>query len=307
MSRHSPRVVVITRDTDYEMLIAHHATRGQAEFFLSSRRQSIAELERRHQRVMQALQRVTSQIPADWRRNRVRREELDRFLFEPQDLVIAVGQDGLVANVAKYLQGQRVIGVNPDQTFNEGILVPFAADQISDILEDAMFGEPAVQQRTMVKACLDNGQTLVALNELFIGHRSHQSARYVIRREDRSEHQSSSGIIVASGTGSSGWARSIHRERADQLKLPQPENRTLAFYVREAFPGNASGTSLTAGLLHKDAQLQVLSEMNSNGIIFGDGIENDFLQFNWGTRVTIGVAEQCLNLLRNEKAGGRST
>jgi len=281
------------------MLIAHHATRGQAEFFLASRGQSIAELERRHERVMQALQRVIRQIPADWRRNQVRREELDRFLFEPQDLVIAVGQDGLVANVAKYLQGQRVIGVNPDQMLNDGILVPFAAEQIADILMDAMFGEPAVQQRTMVKACLDNGQTLLALNELFIGHHSHQSARYFIQQENHSEHQSSSGIIVASG-----WARSIHRERADQLKLPQQENRTLAFYVREAFPGIATGTSLTAGLLHKDAQLQVRSEMNSNGIIFGDGIEADFLEFNWGTQVEIGVADQCLNLLINDKSGG---
>ncbi len=41
------------------------------------------------------------------------RPELNRFLFEPEDVVIAVGQDGLVANVAKYLSGQMVVGVNP--------------------------------------------------------------------------------------------------------------------------------------------------------------------------------------------------
>ena len=41
------------------------------------------------------------------------RGDLDRFLFEPDDLVVIVGQDGLVANVSKYLDGQPVVGINP--------------------------------------------------------------------------------------------------------------------------------------------------------------------------------------------------
>jgi len=57
---------------------------------------------------------VLGAIPSDWRRARVDRADLDRFLFEPEDVVVAVGQDGLVANVAKYLTGQPVIGCNPD-------------------------------------------------------------------------------------------------------------------------------------------------------------------------------------------------
>lgn len=43
------------------------------------------------------------------------RGDLDRFLFEPDDIVLALGQDGLVANVAKYLDGQPVIGSNPSR------------------------------------------------------------------------------------------------------------------------------------------------------------------------------------------------
>ena len=35
-----------------------------------------------------------------------------------------VGQDVLVANVAKYLSGQPVIGVNPEPERNSGVLVP---------------------------------------------------------------------------------------------------------------------------------------------------------------------------------------
>ena len=62
-------------------------------------------------------------MPADWRQALVRRADLDRFLFGPEDVVVAVGQDGLVANVAKYLDGQPVLGVNPAPDLYDGVLV----------------------------------------------------------------------------------------------------------------------------------------------------------------------------------------
>ena len=92
MATVSPRVVVVTRETEYEMLIARHATRGQAAFFLEERGQSLGQIEKRHERFENALQQVMSSIPTDWRRNHVQRHELDRFLFEPDDLVMTVAR-----------------------------------------------------------------------------------------------------------------------------------------------------------------------------------------------------------------------
>lgn len=270
-----PRVVVVTRDSEYELLLARHATRGQAEFFLRERGQSIDAVEQRHKRFEAALKQVIAAVPGDWRRNQVKRHELDRFLFEPQDLVIAVGQDGLVANTAKYLSGQPVIGVNPDPDVYDGILVPFSSREASRILVAAMHEDMDIHYRTMAQACLDDGQTLFALNELFIGHHSHQSARYRISTPQGEELHSSSGVIVATGTGATGWARSIHRERHDKLDLPTPEDDVLAFYVREAFPSRATGTRLTSGLIDTGHPLEIRSENNEGGVIFGDGIEAD--------------------------------
>ena len=127
MNSRIPRVVMVTRETEYEMLIARHATRGQAEFFLKSRGQTLNIIEKRHQLLTQTLSSIMAAIPKDWRRNHVKRHELDRFVFEPDDLVIVVGQDGLVANTAKYLNGQRVVGVNPDKDAYDGVLVPFSS------------------------------------------------------------------------------------------------------------------------------------------------------------------------------------
>lgn len=292
-----PRVVLITRETEYERLLATHATRGQAAFFLSSRGQSIDELEARHHRFTEALDTVSRHVPSKWRRNRVDRAELERFLFEPEDLVVAVGQDGLVANVAKYLSGQRVLGINPDQALFDGILVPFSAHDALQQLIPAMYGDVETQSRVMVEVTLDTGQQLLALNEIFIGHRSHQSARYRVDVATGQEHQSSSGMIIATGTGATGWARSINRSRRDALELPAPEDRTLAYYVREAFPSNATGTAISTGLLTDQAQLRVRSEMNEGGVIFGDGIESDYLEFNWGVQAEVRIARQTLELV----------
>ena len=288
----------MTRETEYELLLARHATRGQAEFFLRDRGQSIEQIEQRHKQHEAALHTVIAAIPTDWRRNLVKRYELDRFLFEPEDLVIAVGQDGLVANTAKYLNGQHVIGVNPDKDLYDGILVPFSSTEAGNILVAAMYNDIDIQYRTMAEVALDDGQRLFALNELFIGHHSHQSARYTISTADKKEHHSSSGVIVTTGTGATGWARSIHRERHDKLALPSPDDDQLAFYVREAFPSIATGTSMTSGLIDKEQSLEIRSELNEGGVIFGDGIETDYLAFNWGMRATFTVAQNKLSMVQ---------
>jgi hypothetical protein len=236
---------------------------------------------------------VLAAIPADWRRAAVLRPELDRFLFEPDDVVVVLGQDGLVANVAKYLAGQPVVGLN----LEPGVLVPHLPDAAADLLADVAAGRAALQHRTMAAARLDDGQELLALNEVFVGHASHQSARYTLALGKRAERQSSSGLIVTTGTGATGWAASIHRERHSPLALPSAEDDRLAFFVREPWPSAWTGTSLDEGELAGAAVLTIQSEMNEGGVVFGDGIEGDHLELDWGQRVEVGVAASKLQLV----------
>jgi NAD kinase len=292
----APRVVVITRPTDLEALLARHGTRGQAQFFLARRGQSLDEVEARHHRFGEVQARVSQAIPVRWRRTRLPRAEVARFVFEPEDLVVIVGQDGLVANVAKYLDGQVVIGINPDPSLYDGKLSRHPVTATGDLLAAAAAGRARVEERTMVEARLDDGQRLLALNEIFVGHRSHQSARYRICRARGEERHSSSGLIVATGTGATGWARSIQRDRRAAVAPPEPTQRALAFFVREAFPSVATGTAITEGRLDEPETLAVTSEMNEDGVVFGDGIEEDRLTFGWGVRAELAIAKERLRL-----------
>jgi len=292
-----PRVVVVTRQTEYAALLARHGTREQARFFLATRGRTLEEVEGVDHLLRRAVETVQADIPIDWRRARVDRADLDRFLFEPDDVVIAVGQDGLVANTAKYLSGQLVIGCNPDRGRYEGVLVRHAAGEVAELLAAAAAGKAPVKERTMVEARLDDGLRLLALNEIFVGHRSHQSARYVLRSGEQSERQSSSGIVVTTGTGATGWGRSISLERHSALTMPAPQDAALAYFVREAWPSVATGASLTEGRIEAAEALLVSSEMDDGGVVFGDGIEADNLEFSWGRQLAVGVAQERLRLV----------
>ncbi len=302
--RLTPRIVVVHRRTELDELLARHGTRGQAGFFLASRGRSLDEVEGRHAALEHALATLAAVIPIDWRRADVERSDLDRFLFAPDDIVAVVGQDGLVANVAKYVDGQPIIGVDAEPGRNPGVLVRQQSEGFEAVLHAVASGAATYDVRVMVEASLDDGQALVALNEVFIGHPSHQSARYRLRTEGAEERQSSSGLIVSTGTGATGWCRSVWEQSKSGLTLPDPAEPRLVWFVREAWPSPVTGTSLIEGELAVGETLRVVAE--TDGLVaFGDGIESDRLTLSWGQEVELQLASRTLRLARLSQGDDR--
>lgn len=291
MSTLQPRAVLVTRPSELDQLLARHATRGQVEFFLRTRGRTIAALEAAHERLAAAIHAVTAAIPADWRRASADRDDLPVFAFQPEDVVIVVGQDGLVANVAKYLDGQPVFGVNPDPAANPGVLVPLAPPRAAALLA----GSPVVRELTMARAATDDGQDVIALNEIYFGHAGQQSARYVLNCGGRLVRQSSSGLIAATGTGATGWAASISRERHSPMHLPSPEDRQLAWFAREPWPGPGLDADTSEGVITNEL---VITCQSDELVLFADGIERDHVNVHWGQDITISCARRKLRLVQ---------
>lgn len=291
-----PRAVIVTRPTDLEQLLLRHGSKAQARFFLESRGQKIEDTIARHDVQAAAVHAVSSAIPMSWRRSAVTRADLDRFLFEPEDIVIAVGQDGLVANVAKYLSGQLVVGVNPSVSLFDGVLVRHQPDAVAHVLKEVAAGRGG-EARTMAQATTSDGLKIIALNEIYVGHRTHQSSRYRLSFSGKEERHSSSGLIVCTGTGSTGWAKSVSLRRQGCAPLPEPTSSDLTFLVREPWPSVRTGTSLADGRFGSDGALVVTSEMNDGGVVFGDGIEQDAIELPYGQVLTVQAAPIPLNLV----------
>lgn len=304
------KVVLVTRHSRIEELISRFQTLDQARFYVEHLGADFSDYLAEHEKYLVARRRVESALASCARVQLLDRGFLPTYLFGPDDVVVALGQDGVVANTLKYLDGQPLIGVNPDPQRYDGVLLPFQSADVSKILPDVLANRRTAKAVTMAKATLSDGQHLYAVNDLFIGPKSHTSARYELHVGLQSEVQSSSGIIVSTGLGSTAWMKSILTgslavaQGLGAATPPRPprvmpwDAPYLRFAVREPFPSVATKTSLVFGATDTDTPMKVLSLMPENGVIFSDGIESDFLAFNSGIEATISVSERVGHLIQ---------
>jgi NAD kinase len=279
------RAVILTRLSQQRVLERRYGTAGQLRFALQASRKGLEDLDRAvHEESAQtkAVRVIRDALPSELRTVEIDRDMVAQFLFEPGDLVIAVGQDGLVANVGKYLDGQPLAGVNPDPQVIDGTLLPFSVETCVAALPAMLTDRRPIREVTLAEATTSDRQILRGLNEIFVGVPSHQSARYRLSHDGADELQSSSGLIIATGTGSSGWLRSLEGDDA----LFDPAEDALEFAVREAWPGRGYAATLLRGRVTRERPLEVESRMEA-GILFADGIEADPVRFDAGVVVTI--------------------
>ena len=298
------KIVLVTRKTRLEDLLIRFHTIAQAKFYIEHLGADFPDYLQEHESY-QAAMRVTLESLEEWGRyQRIDRSFLPNLLFAPDGIVVALGQDGLVANTIKYLDGQPLIGVNPDTYRYDGVLLPFEPRDLKLLLVETASNRREYKAVTMAKAALSDAQVLYAVNDLFIGPKSHTSARYEIQFGRQKEIQSSSGVIVSTGLGSTGWMKSIvtgsvgiaaemlNRQSDFVYPAAKWDSDTLRFAVREPFPSKASGAKLVFGEINAKKPLSLSSRMAENGVIFSDGIEADFLDFNSGAKAIITLAEK---------------
>jgi hypothetical protein len=221
--------------------------------------------------------------------------------------VVVLGQDGLVANAAKYVGDAPIIGVNPDPVRFDGVLLPFQLPQARNALRTVLAGKERIRMVTLAEVHLQDGQQMLAFNDLFIGVRTHVSARYKLKVNGRTETQSSSGVLISTGAGCTGWMSSVFNMAAGiaaaQNRGPIQATRLswdaseLLWVVREPFVSRTSQAGLVYGRLKAGDVMEIESMTPENGVIFSDGVEADALEFNAGTIATIGVAPRKARLV----------
>jgi NAD kinase len=327
------RIVIVRMKTRLQQLVEKFNTLGQAMFSLSQQRrnfmskasksmaaskeQAMASVgsgsesdyqdeDKQYQKVLETAHR---RLSIGFKVMIIDRSFLPSFLFGPQDIVVVIGQDGLVANTAKYAGSLPIVAVNPAPDRFDGVLLPFRLSQIEAAVQRVASGKYDAKRITMAEVSMNDGQRLLAFNDFFIGPSSHTSARYQLTHGGRTETQSSSGVIVSTGAGATGWLSSLFNMQAGMAQFSQGhapsggafrlpwDTQQLVYAVREPFASRTSQASLVMGYVDERQPLVVESLMPERGVIFSDGIESDFLAFNSGSIATIGIASEQARLV----------
>lgn len=294
------RFILVTRKTRLQELVERFNTWPQAKFYLEHNGVAAQDYLDEHDLYQKRLYEAEVILKTAGRFQLLERTFLPNYRFDRTDIIVVIGQDGLVANTLKYLDGQPVIAINPDPSRFDGKLLPFEIGQLEQVVMQTVAQRVDLKSIVFAKATTNDGQKLLAVNDLFIGPKSHTSARYKLTWNQKSELQSSSGIIVSTGFGSTGWFQSVLAGAmgvagVKRHKLQDGfawDAKRLQFAVREPFPSRATGTKLIFGSITSKAEFMLESHMPENGVIFSDGIEEDFIQFNSGSSMRIKIAEQ---------------
>jgi len=278
------KVVLVTRKTRLAELIERFNTLAQAKFYIEHAGGNFQEYQLEDEAYRQSADVVRRAMELGLKVQEIDRGLVPTYSFLPEDLVVTLGQDGLVANTAKYVGKQPIVAVNPDAERFDGILLPFLPGQTGRVLEKVISGKYQFRSVTLAEARLSDGQRLLAFNDLFLGAQTHVSARYQIRWAKAEESQSSSGVLVSTGAGSTGWVSSVFNmasgvaawaggHTVKPMRLDW-EDRRLLFVVREPFISRHSKAGIVAGI-----------------------VEADFLQFNSGSSVVVTAVAETAQLV----------
>jgi NAD kinase len=299
--------IIIKNKTRLETLIERFNTKAQAKFYIERSGGDFSDYEREHEVFHNSLSTVQRNLSTVLKNKIVERSFLPSYIFNDKQVIVTVGQDGLVANTAKYVGQIPIVAVNPDQERFDGVLLPFNSSNFISAIEKVVSQNYNSKLTSFAEAKLNDGQRLLAFNDLFIGASSHVSARYKLTYNNATEEHSSSGIIVSTQAGSTGWLSSIFNMSFGIHKFIEKDNskkkyaklkdNQLMFAVREPFASRRTQVETTAGIITGQSKLIIQSFMPNNGLIFSDGIETDFLKFNSGAIATIGIADEKANLV----------
>ena len=298
------KIILVVRKSRLENLVRKYNTIEQAKFVIEHSGSDFSDYVIEDNIYNKVISDITIELEQIGIVQVVDREFVPNFMFGKDDIIVTVGQDGLTANVLKYIDNQPVIGVNPDPARYDGVLLPFNANDISKVVIDVINNERKFKEVTLAKVSLNDGQSLLGVNDIFIGQRTHTSAQYILGQNNFEERQSSSGIIISTGLGSTGWFKSILKgaskiaEKCENknVELTQMDefrwNSDFLYYtVREPYPSKWTKADMVFGKVDKNNKLSIQSLMSENGVIFSDGIESDYLEFNAGSIAEVTIAE----------------
>ena len=117
--------IIVKNKTRLEALIERFNTQAQAKFYIERSGGNFQDYVIEHDVFCTAFAQIQQRLSSVIKNKVVDRSFLPNYLFNEKNVIIVVGQDGLVANTAKYSKAVPIVAVNPDPKRYDGVLLPF--------------------------------------------------------------------------------------------------------------------------------------------------------------------------------------
>ena len=249
---------------------------------------TVRKMEIIHEQHVRCLDRVREEFV----RHRIAFDLVERSFqnrLEAYDLIVTVGGDGTFLSASHRIDTVPILGVVSSDA-SVGHFCGANVETFGQILEELLAGRlsPVLLHRLEVQV----GQTKIperALNDVLLCHQNPAAtSRYLVQLNGYEEEQKSSGVWIASASGSTAAIGS-----AGGMVLP-PRSRRIQFLVREPYLRDSSGYRLRRGFLSPRQRLVFASKMDK-GLVFIDGHHITY-PFGFGERLSFGLSDQPLRV-----------
>ncbi len=259
----------------------------------------IVSSHKRQQKALQQLEKIFSKNQFIRRQTLfILRDELTKAKIKDVKAVISFGGDNHFQYVAHFLDKQFLIGMNSDPARSDGALAYFTVQDIKRVLKKLEEGDFLIEEWTRLQIEINNKKIeTLAVCEVFVGETARKDmSRHILLYKGKKEEQKSSGILIATGAGSTGWYDSSVRYLYRNGNKFSKTEKTVRFLVTEPYRGKISGFSLLEGELLPDEKLTIQSLNDSSGKILIDA-QQEF-DFQRGSTCRIQISKEPLRVIK---------
>ncbi len=227
----------------------------------------------------------------------IHREQLTKEVADNADLVIALGGDNHFQYVSHFLDNSELImGVNLDPARSVGELTYFTTQGFEEVLKRLERDDFEVEEWTRIEAISHGQITVPATSELSFGENIDSNmSRYIIEIRGERDEQKASGLLVATGAGSTGWYNSEGRYLFGEKGNVFPKTERIARFLARAPYGELSRYTMLEGILREGEILTVRSLNDAEGVIKVDAIEK--YPFEMGAEAVARISDNSLRVV----------
>lgn len=289
------RILVVQKKTKFELDMEIYSSLDEYKKICKLQNFLFDRIFQSHQRQEESREYLRKQVIPQARF--IFRDELSTINMDDFDLVISLGGDNHFTFVAHQVFPKIILGLNSDPDTSVGALLGFSTESFENLVQNA-WKSATIEEWSLIHTTLTypDGRvvhTFPSVSEISIRNNSPDLiSRYLIQFKDEIEEQKSSGLLLYTGAGSTGWVASCYPKKTGPFPKDQ---RYFQVYAREPRRKDKTYEHFRWIDFRVEDSVEVVSEMN--GGISIDSLAERYYLFPPGTKAEFTLGKTRLKVV----------